>query len=350
MVIPMSASQNQRATAEDERLLALFSNRVELKKSFEDIRAERNMLRESLSEANDQVRALTLKLEYLEQLLTDGDRAAETVLYYRLRGLWRRFARHLYDCADLMSRRIVGRRKVNAIETWQASQKRKIEKLDDKLRREEQALELSRRQLLDNEQAAQRLRRSWRYWLRRRLARQRLTLSEEVKARSETRAAFLDHKKSLRLARPPASIGLTVEDKRTINLHLLALAQFLQAHAERFDLLDPMARVMAHELGAVSYDDETRVSTLMRSTEQCEAALNALESDGEIETMVARQARHLQTLARFERPDDVLPGAFLGQSGEPSEQTDVLVISSAFAKPAEVIAGNHWQFSEVLVR
>ncbi|MFK8053281.1 MAG: hypothetical protein AB8F65_09940 [Woeseiaceae bacterium] len=349
-VFPSNNELSSEDSEDQQRLLALFSNRIALKKSFKDVSAERRLLSERLDEAQEEVADLSRKLEYLESRLTDDSTAASTILFYHLRGLWRRLSFRLEDRAALLSRRIEGKKKVAAIESWQRRQKKRLKHVADKIESERALRKQTKRRLADNEASLQASRRFWWFLRRRKLRVQADDLLEELRARTDNLRALAEHHKTLRRSRPPVGIGLSVDDKRTINLNVVAMTQFLLRLFGNDDLLNRMENAIEREVGAIDYGDETVIEQQLSQAKRVEQALVSEEAGEHFDALIARQAEHLARLAQYTNSEKTLPDSFLGVDSEHTEHSDVHVISNAFEMPANVFSRQPWRLAEILLR
>lgn len=335
--------------AEQQRLMALFSNRTALKKSFEDLRAERRLQDERLDASRTEIDALRAKLEYVESLLTDDEKAPSTVLFYHLRGLSQRLSLRLEQRAQTLSRRIEGKRRAEAIENWQQSQKRRIARVVEKIDQERSGRQRNKDDLADLVTRLDNSQRIWWFWRRRHLEVAVLDLQDELQARTDNLAALTAHHKKLRRATPSAGIGLTVADKRMINLRVLALAQFLFAHFSADDLVRRMRLVYERDLGAVDYGSIQNTLRLLKQAKSAERGLLKEEGDAGCEALVERQACHLQKIADYSHEDACMPEGFLVHVPDINEDSDVFVITDQFALPATVIEAMPWKLADVLL-
>ena len=84
----VSLSVQVRKEQIDERLVALFQNRAELKKEFAELRSERDRLLEMLADQRANTEREQQRLRALEQCLSDPETGIPALVYYQLRSLW----------------------------------------------------------------------------------------------------------------------------------------------------------------------------------------------------------------------------------------------------------------------
>jgi hypothetical protein len=91
-------------TIEDERLYALFRNRVELKKELNEIDDERHRLQDRLKLQEGATMRVEEQMAALEQYLGRADEGYKCLAYYQLRGLWRTASRRLEQFGSELQR------------------------------------------------------------------------------------------------------------------------------------------------------------------------------------------------------------------------------------------------------
>ena len=105
----LSAIRERQGPAPAEELLKLYWNRADVKRELKALRRERYELLDKLKEQEGAIQRAQEQLEGLERLLTNPLAAANAMVYFQLRHLWRvgaqrleQFGRELRG-ADLLS-------------------------------------------------------------------------------------------------------------------------------------------------------------------------------------------------------------------------------------------------------
>ncbi len=339
----------RRRGGEDERLVELFSNRVKLKKEFARLRGERLELEAELGRAQAQTEQMRRRLEYLEDLLTEQQTAVSTMLFYHLRGLWRRCNRRLTHLAADMGRQIAGRRQVMRIEQWQATRKQRLEAAAQVISEQQRAIEETKQAITQCSAARQAATRPWHVFRRRRLNEEHESLALQLKQQMIEMGRAVEQHRQLKKAKPPESTELAVEDRRVINLHVLALAQFLFAHFDEYELVDRAAAAYHKQVGSIDYGSEDQCREIMRRSDNAFRALLALERAPEFRPHLLRQADHLKRNATYASGDSVIPEPFDLLDGEASGETVSLVVSEHFAAPGRVLGADIWSISRAFI-
>ncbi|MBL8197292.1 MAG: hypothetical protein JNJ67_00015, partial [Chromatiales bacterium] len=95
----------RRKPVEDERLLELFWNRAELKREFARLQRDRTALADQLRQQEGSTLRWQQRLEQLEGLLADPERAANAAVFFQLRGVWQYSRRRLARLARELAAR-----------------------------------------------------------------------------------------------------------------------------------------------------------------------------------------------------------------------------------------------------
>lgn len=338
-----------RRGSEDDRLLELFSNRVKLKKEFARLRNERYELEAALTRAETETGTMKRRLEYLEDLLTERQTALSTMLFYHLRGLWRRCNRRLQHLATDMGRQIGGRRQVMQLEQWQATTKQRLAAAEQAALEQQRAIEATKQAITECSAERQQVSRPWQFMRRRRLNERHESLALELKQQIITHGQALDQIKQLRKAKPPELAELPVSDRRVINLHVLALAQFLYAHFDEYGLVERAAAAFNKQVGTIEYGSEEDCAAIMRQSDNAFKALLALERAPEFRPHLLRQAEHLKRNARYSSDSAVIPEPFDVLDGAAEGDTVSIVVSEHFASPGQVLGGDVWSISKAFI-
>ncbi|MEL7298267.1 MAG: hypothetical protein AAGJ86_11450 [Pseudomonadota bacterium] len=338
------------STDEQQRLLELFSNRVALKKSYADLRAERRLLEERLAEARRENDGLQARVDYLESLLSDREQADAALLYFQLGGVWQRATDRLRLIVAESTDRIEGANKARALADWNAEQRDRIDRVATKIEHEHLAKAATQQRLESLRDARYAARRAWWFWRRRRLDRELVDVRDELAARDEHLDALIAHHRQLESAVAPLSIGLSVADKRKINFEILAWAQLFCAQLAGGDLLHKMRLATERELGAVDFGDQQSVTDCLATVRRREARLIRNMASKKVQALIARQVAHLGIIAGFESDHDAIPSDFVGQLHVTGETDSPLVVDNALAAPDQVIRDDLFALSTLLLR
>lgn len=344
------ASQKLDASAaaliEQERLLNLFSNRVALKKAYSELRYSERALKTQLDEANARAQSLDAKLGYLEGLLTDEQTALGTMLFYHLKGLWRRCNGHLRTSRDQMATRISGRRAVERIEQWRLEHADHLASVDQQLVAEKANILSTRRLLRDLEAQILKARYPWHWFRRRRIRREQRSVTEELRAQVALHDDTLAKAREARVQRPPNDQLMTVSDQRTINLHLLALAQFMTRHFEKTGDLAEKSRQAFHQgVGTIEYGDDRYCRGVMLQIDQSFEWFCGFTQKPEFSAAMRGQVKWLAANATYAYGDSTIPEPFRVDPLTMIDKSD----HDRFTPIGDVLQQDQWSVAGVLL-
>ena len=347
MNLPSFLKFGKKRDKQDERLMELFSNRVELKKEFARLREERLQLEEKLVRREGEAARLKQKLEYLEGQLTDKNTAASTVVFYQLRGLWRRCAKRLLTLSTQMAKQISDKREAQAIAKWNAEHAKKVAVLDQQLVDEKTEIIEQKQSVRTTIETLKTKDKAWHFFSRRKLEKERDRFSDALKQQLIAHNVTLERRKQLETARAPEVETLTLDDKRMINLTVIAMAQFLHAHFDEYMLSSKAKAAMAKHLGSIDYGSEEECEKIHSSLRLAFDSLMKLEKGPEFFAHTRRQASHLASIATYSSDTATRPEPFLAApDAQGSDDIDGLVISEYFSPPAAVMKPDFWTMSE----
>lgn len=333
---------------DNDKLVELFSNRTELKKEYARLRDERHELEGELKRQQGETLRLKQKLEYLEGQLTDRNTAASTVVFYQLRGVWRGCARRLVKLSDSMGKVISHRRQEAAITRWKRDHEKNIAIVDQRLVDEKAQIIDLKNQIRVTIETIGKKQKAWHYFTRRRLSRERDALSHTLKQKLIEHNTTLERKKELARTKPPEVEALTVEDRRSINLNVIAMAQFLCGHFAEYKLSDACHAAMSKQLGSINYGDESACEQVRTNARLALEALMKIDGKPEIIAHVRRQAEHLGKFATYPDEESATPEPF-ALDNEDKGLVDKLVVSEYFASPVKVMSADFWSLRDALL-
>jgi hypothetical protein len=214
-------------SAEDERLIALFHNRAELKKELNALDDERYRLLDRLKLQEGATQRAEEQMAALESYFGRPEEAAKSVAYFQLRAVWRSAARRIETFAAELARQQKDRERKQQLAEFERRQRSRV----DAVEREIVDARLQRDQLLAEqklaEQRRQALRGFWNYFRRRKLDEE---IDERIVRTSEATAALRqldDRRLGIADEAPPEYPGLSIEGKRAVNLAIIAAAESL---------------------------------------------------------------------------------------------------------------------------
>jgi hypothetical protein len=296
----------RRKPVDDDQLLRLFWNRAELKREFAKLQRERERMIDQLRQQEGAVLRSQQRLDQLEGLLANPERAANAAVFFQLRGIWaygrRRLGRLARDLSFRQQER-EGQREAGRFEEHRQAALMAIE---------QRLLPLEeRRAALEGELIAVRARRFertgfWNFFVRRRLDADQAALTvarksvdEQIERYERARSEKLKEKAAV-----PDAIG--VEGKRLVNLSVIALAQELLLVFREHDVAAQARDASLRQVGEVSYG---RIQDCRDLSQKIEGVLRKVEGMDELPGRFRRRAEYLRSIVGYSRDSDTSPAA-----------------------------------------
>ncbi|MEO7387789.1 MAG: hypothetical protein ABIX37_12690 [Gammaproteobacteria bacterium] len=337
----------RRRPVDDDRLLRLFWNRAELKRDFAKLQRERERMVDQLRQQDGAVLRAQQRLDQLEGLLSDPERAATVAVYFQLRGVWGYGRRRLIRLArDLTTRQQEreGQRESARFEEHRLAALHAIEQRLQPLQ--------ERRALLEGELTGVRARRFertgfWNYFARRRLDSELgvlLTAQQSVDEQID-RYERARHEKLKEEAPLPDTIG--IDGKRLVNLTVIALAQELLVAFSEHDVASLARDASLRQIAEVSYGP---LQACRDFSHRIEGVLREVESLDALPGRMRRRAEFLRQTVTYRRDSDTVPAAEslasvpveLHAEGEPRS-------AGGRALAVNVLAEEYWDVYSVLL-
>jgi len=294
----------RQPSVEDERLVALFRNRAELKKELNAIDDERHRLLDRLKLQEGSTMRVQEQIDSLEQYLGRPDEGLKCLAYYQLRAVWRAGARRLDHFATELARQQKDRdRKVQLAEFERARRARTAD-VDREL--------VEARVLADQLQAEQKLARQrlqqlqgfWNYFRRRRLAEAIESRALRIDASLMQVTDLGDRLHEIESEPPPMFEGLSVEGRRAVNLAVIAHAESLCERYAAGGLAELARETTLRRVFEASYGGRDDCLALMQVAGRAIADLDQMQDD--LPDIKARTDRMRRTAA-YKSATDVIP-------------------------------------------
>jgi len=290
--------------ADDERLVALFRNRAELKKELSALDDERHRLLDRLKLQEGATMRVEEQLAALEQYLGRPDEGYKSLAYFQLRAVWRAAARRLQQFSDELARQQKDRERKLQLAEFERAQRAKVADVDREL--------VEARVLADQLQAEQRLAEQrfakldgfWNYFRRR----SQLESIESRRFRIDAALAMVtdltDRRREIEAEPPPLFAGLSVDGRRAVNLAVIAYAELLHERLVATGLSDLARQSTLRRVYETSYGDHDECISLMQRAARGMADLERMKDD-----LAAIKARteHLRRSASYRGLDEVIP-------------------------------------------
>ena len=222
----LSAIRAREPSAPAEELLKLYWNRADVKRELKALRRERFELLDKLKE----------QLEGLERLLTNPLAAANAMVYFQLRHLWRVGAQRLEQFGRELETQREKRERAQLHEAETAKRQRRLEAVQEKLTGLTERKHATADEQARLEQELAQMNRFVRLFRASRLRRQIEGIASGRQMLEEKLAENLALIEKIQGEPLPEPEGLSLDSRRLINTAVIALAQNLVVHFAEHDL------------------------------------------------------------------------------------------------------------------
>lgn len=288
----------------DQRLVDLFQKRRLLKKAYDKSAAELTTTREELDALRNQAEEMGKRLMALDDFLCDPEKGQSVIVHYQLAQLWSRCNGLLAERAYELSQKHEADEKQQLLVEFADAQRQKLVAAEDKLRFAQAQLDevlLRKRQLETDMAASQRF---WHYFKRKRLVGELANLDATLKPVANRHQELTDEVDGIKQAPTPEFKGLSVQAKRMINLHTIAMAQYLYQTLMLNQVAQHAQNTSGKQPNSNVYGDTKTCLQMLVYVSEGNTRLN---NDPERQLKLSQRFAHLQEKARYASGTDTLP-------------------------------------------
>jgi hypothetical protein len=332
--------------AEDERVLALFRNRAELKKNYGELQEEIYRLKDRIKQQEGATVRVQEMLSALELRLGIPESAYPTVVFYQLRRLWQA-GREVIEqfVGDLVKQQEERERRQHLAEhnRRQFAQREAAEK---QLRSAETGSADAIMNVSSLEAERARLTRFWHYFKRRALDHRitdarHVAESANLTLRDARAAAEAVEKEPL-----PEFPGLLVETRRAINIAAIAYAEVLCQRLIKTPLVRLAREATSRREATDEYGTREECEALMAEIDR---ARTQVQSRTNIAQELKARSDRIKQVARYRNPADTSP---MSDSIADPEQDllDTQATGVGMTRMPNVLSEDTWDLFRILLR
>jgi hypothetical protein len=346
----LSAILERQGAAPTEELLKLYWNRADVKREVKALRKERFELLDKLKEQEGAIQRAQEQLEGLERLLTNPLAAANAMVYFQLRHLWRVGAQRLEQFGRELQTQREKRERAQLQDAETAKRQRRLDAVKEKMaglaeKRRTAADEQARlEQKLASMNAIIRLFRAGA--LKRQIAglgsgRQMLEEKlEELRALAE----------KIQGEPLPEPEGLSLDSRRLINTAIIALAQHLVVHFAEHDLASQAKTSTERAVADMKFGDRRDCDRLV---ERIREKIEELKQQKTFADQVKRRTDLLLTEVKYRNETDSVPSVESLQlisraPGAQISELDMARRTSDAPLRVNVVADDYWDLLAVM--
>jgi hypothetical protein len=344
---PVEEPQAPSAEISHHSLVELFQERNTLKRKLDEAETERTVLRADVADLGKRADEATRQLAGIEKMLMDPEKGQNAILYYRMRAVWDLCRNQIRNIAEELSGRqdqVERKRYTEAYEQQRATQFKDTQRLIEILDRDRQALTAD---IARMEAQIPALKRFWHKKKRERLMEdieQAMTKFPPVDKRRAELVKKLDEVKKAPL---PTYLGIGVPARRSINIAMIAMAQYLYLHFTEHEIA-PMARsagvkpVMDVNFGGAN-------ECLKIGAQMWEVVMK-LKADTLRPEKLKHRAEFLRQKLTYASDQDSVPEEHSLDYLLPSAANSALLDTTVTAIPVNVLHLNYWDLQNLLLK
>jgi hypothetical protein len=345
----LAALLEKQSGDSSEQLLKLYWNRAGVKRELKALRRERFELLDKLKEQEGAIVRAQEQLEGLERLLTNPLAAANAMVYFQLRHLWRVGAQRLEQFGKELQLMREKRERAQLHEAAIAKRDRRLEAIKEKLT----GLVEKRKVVIDEaakfEQKLERMNKLIRLFRAAGLKTRIAGLHAGRGVLEEKLEELKELAEKIQGEPLPEPEEMSVESRRLINVAIIALGQHLVAHFAEHDLSSLAKTATERAVGDMKFGDRRDCD---RMVERVREKIEELKQQKTLADLVKRRADQLLTEAKYRNDTDSVPTVeclqLISRSPGVGATEDLTRRASDAPLRINVLADDYWDLLAVL--
>ena len=340
----------ERQDEQSEQLLKLYWNRAGVKRELRELRRERFELLDKLKAQEGAIVRAQEQLEGLERLLTNPLAAANAMVYFQLRHLWRLGAQRLEQFGKELQLQREKRERAQLQDSALAKRKRRLEAIDEKHGDLIDKLKLMTEEAAKLEQKLQCMNRLLRLFRGPRLKRRIEGLQNGRRVLEDKIAELRELAEKIQGEPLPEPEDLSLESRRLINAAVISLAQHLVLHFSEHDLASLAKTATERAVGDMQFGDRRECD---RMVERIRERIEELKQQKTLADQVKKRADQLLAEVKYRNDTDSVPtveGAehITRSAGPQSADVDLSRRLSDEPLRINVLADDYWDLFSVM--
>jgi uncharacterized coiled-coil DUF342 family protein len=347
----LGALLDRQAEEPTDQLLKLYWNRAGVKRELKALRRERFELIDKLKEQEGAIVRAQEQLEGLERLLTNPLAAANAMVYFQLRHLWRIGAQRLEQFGKELQTQREKRERAQVQDAEIAKRKRRLDAINEKVG----GLADKHRAVVDDltrsEQQLERMNRVLRWFRGPGLKRRIAGLKDGRHMLDEKLAELRELAEKIQGEPLPEPEELSLESRRLINCAIIGLAQHLVVHFSEHDLASLAKTSTERPVGDMKFGDRRDCD---RMVERIREKIEELKQQKMLADQVKRRTDLLLAEVKYRNDTDSVPNIECVQliaripSAQASHEVDLARRSADAPLRINVVADDYWDLLAVM--
>ncbi len=335
------------APDQNTKLVELFENRNLIKRELDQVTAERDVLKADVEDLRARHEELQRQLASLEKMLADAERGQSAIIYYRLRAVWDTCRQQLRVLAEDLGSRYEKAERAGFEESSGKERSRRLDELAqqfDKLERDRRNL---RNSMADLQKQLSHLQKFWHIRKREKVQLQIDRLTKQFKPIETMKLELLASMDGLRKQKQRVWPGISVASRRTVNLWLLALAQYLYLHFIEYNISEMARSAGTKPVSDVNFGLLHDCLTIGNHVYEVVVKLRADKARPE---KLRFRAEYLRRTVTYASDADTIPEESCLDYIPPSSQAAPTIDAEARPAATNVLRLNYWDIQNILLK
>jgi uncharacterized coiled-coil DUF342 family protein len=347
----LGALLDRQAEEPTDQLLKLYWNRAGVKRELKALRRERFELIDKLKEQEGAIVRAQEQLEGLERLLTNPLAAANAMVYFQLRHLWRIGAQRLEQFGRELQTQREKRERAQVQDAEIAKRKRRLDAINEKVGGLADKHRAVADDLTRSEQQLERMNRVIRWFRGPSLKRRIAGLKDGRHMLDEKLAELRELAEKIQGEPLPEPEELSLESRRLINCAIIGLAQHLVVHFSEHDLASLAKTSTERPVGDMKFGDRRDCD---RMVERVREKIEELKQQKTLADQVKRRTDLLLAEVKYRNDTDSVPSIECVQmiarspSAQANNEVDLARRSADAPLRINVVADDYWDLLAVM--
>ncbi|MHB8425306.1 MAG: hypothetical protein ACYDB9_09165 [Gammaproteobacteria bacterium] len=329
------------------KLVELFENRNLIKRELDQVTAERDVLKADVEDLRARHEELQRQLASLEKMLADAERGQSAIIYYRLRAVWDTCRQQLRILAEDLSSRYEKAERAGFEENSGKERSRRLDELAqqfDKLERDRRNL---RNSMGDLQKQLAHLQKFWHIRKREKVQSQIDRLTRQFKPIETRKLELLAAMDGLRKQKQRVWPGISIASRRTVNLWLLALAQYLYLHFTEYNISEMARSAGTKPVSDVNFGLLNDCLTIGNHVYEVVVKLRADKARPE---KLRFRAEYLRRTVTYASDGDTIPEESCLDYIPPASQAAPTIDAEAQPAAANILRLSYWDIQNILLK
>jgi hypothetical protein len=335
-------NSEEKPQQDSEKLMDLYWNRAQLKKSFADARKEHFRLQDKNKQQEGAIARIQQKLDHLEDLLIDPQWVHNVVVFYQLRGLAQRCERTLAKFAEELKQQREQKKHGIMMSEWNAQLAEESAQVEEQLVVQRHLMQQIEDQILADRERLESMGLLARIFKGRSVKASLKLFEQKISTARTAESTLLAGLVAIKDRAPPDNQGLSVSSKRSINLMILAFSQQLYLQFSDREFATLVKESSEKSVGSVNYGNQHECAQILERIEEC---IRIMEKDSDFADILRQRATLISKKAEFRHKTDVIPVA-----ASTDTLFDIDDEGLVQERKAEILGENYWGIAKVLSR